>query len=155
MSRRRVTARIDYRPRDLIGFPPNLSTTASFSKTITEADMVMFAGISGDNNPVHLDAEYARGTQFGERIAHGMLTASLVSTVLSTKLPGIGVIYVSRTLRFLKPVYIGDTVTAIATIESYDPDRSRVTANTVCINQRGRRGPGRRGRSSVPAARSG
>jgi 3-hydroxybutyryl-CoA dehydratase len=111
--------------------------TASFSKTVTEADVVLFAGISGDNNPIHIDAEYARGTRFGERIAHGMLTASFISTVLGTRLPGVGAIYVGQTLHFLKPVYIGDTVTAIATIESYDRQRARMKVATVCINQRG------------------
>lgn len=111
--------------------------TASFSKTVTEADIVMFAGVSGDNNPVHLDAQFAQTTQFGQRIAHGMLTASFISTVLGTKLPGVGAIYVSQTLRFLRPVYIGDTVTAIATIESYNRERERMKVATVCINQHG------------------
>ncbi|HEV3309260.1 MAG TPA: MaoC family dehydratase, partial [Chloroflexota bacterium] len=81
-----------------------LGDAASVSKTVTEADIVLFAGISGDNNPIHLDAEYARTSQFGRRIAHGMLTASFISTVLGTKMPGIGAVYVGQTLHFLAPV---------------------------------------------------
>lgn len=114
-----------------------IGDTASFSKTVTAADIVLFAGISGDNNPIHLDAEYARTSQFGRRIAHGMLTASFISTVLGTKMPGIGAVYVGQTLRFLAPVFIGDTITAIATIESYDRSRARLKLATVCINQNG------------------
>ena len=111
--------------------------SASFTKTITEADIVLFAGISGDSNPLHLDAEYAKSTRFGQRIAHGMLSAGLISTVLGTKLPGPGCIYMGQTLRFTAPVYLGDTITATATITDYDRKRGRMTLSTVWTNQRG------------------
>ena len=111
--------------------------TASFTRTITEAEIVLYGGVSGDTNPLHFDAEYAAASRFGRRIAHGMLTASLISTVIGTKLPGAGAIYVSQTLAFLRPVYIGDTITATATITDYDRERQRMTIATVCRTQRG------------------
>ena len=110
---------------------------ATFSKTITEADILLYAGVSGDTNPLHLDAEYAGKTRFGRRIAHGMLTAGLISTVIGTKLPGPGAIYLGQTLQFLKPVYIGNTITATVTLETYDRDRGRMTLSTVCRNEEG------------------
>ena len=115
----------------------NEGDQASFSKTITEADILLYAAVSGDTNPLHLDAEYAKQTRFGGRIAHGMLTAGLVSAVIGTKLPGRGAIYAGQTLRFLAPVHIGDTVTATATLTAYDKARGRMTLSTVCRNQRG------------------
>jgi 3-hydroxybutyryl-CoA dehydratase len=115
----------------------NVGYSASFSKTVTEADIILYAGISGDTNPVHLDAEYARSTRFGQRIAHGMLTAGFISAVLGTKLPGPGAIYLGQTLRFLKPVYIGDTITATATVDGYDRERGRLKVATICRNQHG------------------
>ena len=108
---------------------------AEFSKTITEADITLFVAVSGDTNPVHIDEEYARTTPFGQRIAHGLLTAGLISTVLGTKLPGPGAIYVSQSLRFLAPVAIGDTVTASVTLTEYDRDRGEMTLETGCFNQ--------------------
>ena len=105
---------------------------AAFGKTITDADIVMFAGVSGDTNPVHLDEEFAATTPFGGRIAHGMLTASLISTVLGTKLPGPGCIYLSQSMKFLAPVRVGETVRAEATIKAIDRERRRVTIDTVC-----------------------
>jgi len=111
--------------------------SASFSKTITEADIVLYAGITGDTNPIHLDEEYARKSRFGRRIAHGMLSVGLISAVLGTKLPGPGAIYAGQTLRFLAPVHIGDTITASATIDSYDPERGKMTIRTECHNQEG------------------
>ena len=108
---------------------------AEFSKTITEADITLFVAVSGDTNPVHVNEEYARTTPFGGRIAHGLLTAGLISTVLGTKLPGPGAIYVSQSLRFLAPVAIGDTVTASATLTKYDRDRGKMTLETACFNQ--------------------
>lgn len=111
--------------------------SASFTKTITQADVVLFAGISGDSNPVHLDAEYASKSRFGRRIAHGMLTASFLSTVMGTKLPGAGAVYVGQTLRFVKPVFVGDTITAVATVDSYDSTRGRLKMATTCVNQHG------------------
>ena len=106
--------------------------TAIHSKTVTDADVVLFAGISGDINPVHLDNDYAKDTMFKGRIAHGMLTASFISTVLGTKLPGPGCIYTHQNLKFLAPVRAGDTVRAEVTITTIDRERRRVTFATVC-----------------------
>ena len=107
--------------------------SAVFGKTITDADILMFAGVSGDTNPVHINEEFACGTAFRGRIAHGMLTASLISTVIGTKLPGPGCIYVSQSLKFLAPVRAGDTVRAVVTIKQVDHERRRVTMETVCM----------------------
>ena len=106
--------------------------TAVYAKTITDADIVMFAGISGDTNPVHLDALFADQTAFKGRIAHGMLAASFISTVLGTRLPGPGCIYLSQSLRFRAPVKVGDTVTARVTIKDVNPDSKRIAFETVC-----------------------
>ena len=103
-----------------------------FSKTITEADLLMFAGVSGDTNPIHLDQDFASRTMFEGRIAHGMLTASLVSTVLGTKLPGPGAVYVTQNLKFLAPVRIGDTVIARASVIELKKERKRVVLSTIC-----------------------
>jgi 3-hydroxybutyryl-CoA dehydratase len=108
---------------------------AEYSKTITEADITLFVAVSGDSNPVHVNEEYARTTRFGKRIAHGLLTAGLISAVLGTKLPGPGAIYLSQSLRFLAPVAIGDTVTASATLTEYDRDLGKMTLETACFNQ--------------------
>ena len=106
--------------------------TKIYAKTVTEADIVMFAGISGDTNPVHLDALFADQTSFKGRIAHGMLSASFISTVLGTRLPGPGCIYLSQTLKFRTPVKAGDTVTARVTIKAVDQQSKRVTLETIC-----------------------
>ena len=106
--------------------------TKIYAKTVTEADIVMFAGISGDTNPVHLDAHFADQTAFKGRIAHGMLSASFISTVLGTRLPGPGCIYMSQTLKFRAPVKAGDTVTARVTVKDVDQQSKRVTLTTVC-----------------------
>jgi 3-hydroxybutyryl-CoA dehydratase len=106
--------------------------TATFGKTITDADILMFAGVSGDTNPVHLNEEFAAGTPFHGRIVHGMLTASLISTVLGTKLPGPGCIYVSQTMRFLAPVRSGDTVRAEVTLRTVDREKKRAIFDTAC-----------------------
>jgi 3-hydroxybutyryl-CoA dehydratase len=103
-----------------------------YAKTITDADVVLFAGISGDTNPVHLDAHFADQTAFKGRIAHGMLTASFISTVLGTRLPGPGCIYLSQSLRFMAPVKAGDTVTARVTVMSLDAKTRRITVETNC-----------------------
>lgn len=103
-----------------------------FSKTITEADLIMFAGVSGDTNPIHLDQDFASRSIFEGRIAHGMLTASLISTVLGTKLPGPGAIYITQNLRFLAPVRISDTVIARVAIIMLNKDKGRVTLETTC-----------------------
>src|SRR5690348_7759002 len=106
--------------------------SAMFGRTVTEADIAAFAGVSGDTNPIHLHDGYARTTRFGQRIAHGMLSGSYISTVIGTKLPGPGAIYISQTMNFTAPVNIGDT--AIATITAIDDKRRRVTLKTQCVN---------------------
>lgn len=105
---------------------------ASFGKTITEADIVLFAAVTGDTNPMHLNEEYAKETIFGERIAHGMLAAGLITKVMGTQLPGPGTIYLSQSLRFRRPVRIGDTVTATVEITALNPEKHRVSLRTVC-----------------------
>ncbi|QQE75974.1 MaoC family dehydratase [Brevibacillus composti] len=110
---------------------------ASFGKTITEADLAQFAGISGDFNPIHIDSEYAKQTRFGQRIAHGMLTTSLLSGLLGMHLPGKGSVYLGQTLRFVKPVFIGDTVTAQAEVVQFDPDKGIMKLRTECLKQDG------------------
>ncbi len=106
--------------------------TDIFTKTVTETDIVTFAGISGDTNPVHLDKTFAQETIFKERIAHGLLSASFISAVLGTRLPGPGCIYLSQSLNFLSAVRIGDTVRARATITDVDQGKRRVALTTVC-----------------------
>jgi 3-hydroxybutyryl-CoA dehydratase len=101
--------------------------------TVTDETIRKFADVSGDDNPVHLDENFAAGTQFGGRIAHGMLSAGFISAVIGTRLPGPGCIYLSQSLRFRRPVKIGDEVTARATITGLDPERSRATMETVCL----------------------
>lgn len=106
--------------------------SAEVAKTITDADIVLFAGVSSDVNAIHMDDEYARTTAFGGRIAHGMLTASLLSSVLGNRLPGPGVIYMSQSLRFRAPVRPGDTVHARVTVKEVIADKCRVVLDTVC-----------------------
>lgn len=106
--------------------------SAVFGKTVTEADIVNFAGVSGDTNPVHLNADYASETMFKKRIAHGILTASFISTVIGTRLPGPGCIYVSQSLRFKVPVMIGDTVTARVVITKLIPEKRFLEMSTIC-----------------------
>ncbi len=110
---------------------------AQASKTITEADVVLFAGVTGDFNPVHIDAEAAKRSCFGRRVAHGSLTAALVSGVLGTKLPGPGTIFLQQTTRFTAPVYLGDTVTARVEVRAWDEARRRMTLLCECVNQDG------------------
>lgn len=104
---------------------------ATYGKTITEADIVMFSGVTGDHNPLHVNEDYAKSTRFGGRIAHGMLTGSLISTVLGTRLPGPGCVYLSQDLKFLAPVKPGDTVTAKAVITDIVPEKRRITCQTT------------------------
>ncbi len=106
--------------------------TAVYGKTVTEADILMFAGVSGDTNPVHLNQDYAAQTMFKGRIAHGMLSASFISTVIGTKLPGPGCIYVAQSLRFKAPVRAGDTVHARVTIAKLIPEKRMIELKTVC-----------------------
>lgn len=110
----------------------DIGMSATYAKTVSDADIVLFAGISGDSNPVHVDDDYARETMFKGRIAHGMLTASFISAVLGTRLPGPGCIYLSQNLRFKAPVRIGDTVRAVVEVTEIDRDRARVTVSTRC-----------------------
>lgn len=106
--------------------------TASYSQTITDADIKDFSGISGDKNPVHMDDVYAKESRFERRIAHGMLSSSFFSALFGTQLPGRGCVYVSQNLKFRKPVYIGDTVTATIEVTSIDLERRRVFFDTYC-----------------------
>jgi 3-hydroxybutyryl-CoA dehydratase len=110
----------------------SVGMSASFGKTVTEADIMAFAGVSGDTNPVHLHQGFAEQTMFKGRVAHGMLSASFISTILGTKLPGPGCIYVSQDIKFRAPVRAGDTVTATATITEIVPEKRRVKLKTVC-----------------------
>ncbi|MEO5580198.1 MAG: MaoC family dehydratase [Gemmatimonadaceae bacterium] len=111
--------------------------TAEFGKTITEADVAMFAGVTGDFNPVHVNETVAQRSRFKGRIAHGMLSAGLISATIAGKLPGPGTIYLSQTLRFTAPVRIGDTVTASVSIVEIIAAKRRVRLATVCRNQDG------------------
>jgi 3-hydroxybutyryl-CoA dehydratase len=109
--------------------------TARFSKTISESDVYMFAGVTGDLNPAHVNEEYAKGTFFETRIVHGMLTASLISTVVGTMLPGPGTVYMRQEVSFLAPVKFGDTITAIVEVSEIMADKKKVRLKTYCINQ--------------------
>lgn len=115
----------------------NVGDSASFSKTITETDVYLFGGITGDLNPAHFNEAEASKTMFGGRIAHGMLSAGLISAVLGMYLPGPGTIYLGQELKFTKPVRFGDTVTATATVIEKDEAKNRLKLETVCTNQNG------------------
>ena len=104
--------------------------TDSFAKTITDADVTLFAGISGDTNPIHINADYAATTPFEKRIVHGMFSAALISTVAGTKLPGPGAIYIDQQIKFKAPVFIGDTAQASVTVSDIDQRRRRVKCKT-------------------------
>lgn len=110
----------------------SIGMSATFSKTITEADIVLFAGVSGDNNALHINQEYAETTAFAGRIAHGMLTASVISATVANKLPGPGAIYMSQNLMFRAPVRPGDTVHATVTVQKIIAGRNHVTLQTTC-----------------------
>ncbi|WP_397423442.1 MaoC family dehydratase [Phenylobacterium sp.] len=110
----------------------SVGQAVEINRVVGAADIEAFAEVSGDNNPVHLDEDYARTTQFGERIAHGMLSAAYISAILGTRLPGPGAIYLSQSLRFRRPVRIGDLVVARATVTALDEAKGRVTLETVC-----------------------
>ncbi len=115
----------------------NIGDRASISKLITERDVIRFAELTGDINPIHMDKLYAEQTDFGERIAHGMLIASLISAVLGIKLPGPGNIYVSQSLKFRAPVKFGDIIEAEVEVVEKIPERNRVHLKTTCRNQDG------------------
>ncbi|HEY6235730.1 MAG TPA: MaoC family dehydratase [Candidatus Elarobacter sp.] len=112
--------------------------TTTFSKTITEADILLFAAVSGDNYPLHVDAEYAKTTRFGQRAAHGMLTASLLSTVNGLMLQKPGGIYVEQSVRFRRPVFIGDTLTAHSEVVELIAAKRRLRVRTSIVNQHGK-----------------
>ncbi len=116
-----------------------LGETAQLSTTITDRDIQAFAELTGDHNPVHLDDAFASRTRFKRRIAHGMLVASQLSKVIANDLPGQGSVYLSQTLKFVAPVYPGDTVTARVTVLSVREDKPIITLETVCVNQDGQK----------------
>lgn len=113
----------------------NIGDEAEFAKTISEFDIYMFAGITGDFNPVHVNEDFARQTFFKTRISHGILTAGLISTVIGTKLPGTGCIYIKQDLNFLAPVRIGDTITARVEVVEILTKKNRIRLKTTCFNQ--------------------
>ena len=110
----------------------SIGMSTSHTQIITESDTQQFARISGDYNPVHLDEEYASKSRFKKRIAHGMLSASFFSGLFGTKIPGEGCVYISQSLRFLRPVYLGDEVVAYVEVKNVDKKRKRVKFKTVC-----------------------
>jgi 3-hydroxybutyryl-CoA dehydratase len=110
---------------------------ATFGKTITEADVFAFAGITGDFNPIHVNVEFAKTSMFGKRVTHGMLTASLVDQTL-TNLGGLGNIHLSETVKFLAPVFIGDTVTVVSEVVGKDAAKNRMTVKSTITNQEGK-----------------
>lgn len=112
-----------------------IGDTASFSKTVSESDVYLFAGVTGDLNPAHVNEEFAKDTFFETRIAHGMLSAGFISAVIGTKLPGPGTIYMRQELKFTAPVRIGDTVKAIVEVIEIVVDKKRVRLKTYCVNQ--------------------
>ncbi len=115
-----------------------IGQTAEYSKRIEERDILLFAAVSGDVNPVHLDAEFAAGTDFGERIAHGMLTGALISAALALELPGPGTIYLGQSLRFRRPVTIGDEITVKLEVTEKREDKGFVTLDCTAVNQAGK-----------------
>lgn len=115
-----------------------IGTKASLTRTLTDEDLLLFAKVSGDTNPVHLDEAFASSTQFAGRIAHGMWTASLISCALATRLPGPGGIYLGQELKFMRPVKVGDTVTVELEIIDINPRRKRATVATNVVNQDGK-----------------
>ena len=112
---------------------------AEFSKTVSESDIYLYAGLTGDFNPAHINEDYAKQTFFKTRIAHGMLSAGFISTVIGNKLPGTGTIYVTQNLEFLAPVRIGDTITARVEIVDIINKKNRACLKTTCFNQEGTR----------------
>jgi 3-hydroxybutyryl-CoA dehydratase len=125
-----------YAPREFSSF--SVGEAVSFSKTITEADILLFAAVSGDTYPLHVDAEYAKASRFGQRVAHGMLSASLLSTVAGLMLGTPGGVYVEQTLAFRRPVFIGDTLTARAELVAIDAVKRRLNCATTIVNQHGK-----------------
>ncbi len=110
----------------------SIGMSATYTRAVSAEDIAQFAEVTGDNNPVHLDEEFAASTRFKKRIAHGMLSAGFISTVVGTQLPGSGCIYVSQNLKYRAPVYIGDEVVTTATVTALDERRGFVTLSTIC-----------------------
>lgn len=123
---------------DACGTGFQIGDSASVKRTVTEADIVNFAGITGDFNPIHMDEEYAKTSRFKGRIAHGIFSAALISSVLGNKLPGPGCIYLKQNLVFMAPVRIGDTITAEAEILEVINAKKRLRLRTFCKNQEGK-----------------
>ena len=115
----------------------SVGDSAEITKTIEQTDIDAFADVTGDYNPVHVDEEFAKATRFGRRIAHGMLTASLISSVLANKLPGEGSVYLGQTLQFVAPVFPGDEITARVTVKEIREDKPILKLETICLNQHG------------------
>ena len=111
--------------------------TAEFAKTVTETDIYLYAGITGDFNPAHVNEAFAKNTFFKTRIAHGMLTAGFISAIIANQLPGPGTIYLKQDLSFLAPVHIGDTITGRVEVLELIPEKNRVRIKTTCTNQDG------------------
>lgn len=109
-----------------------IGMSASYSQTVTDADIKAFAGLSGDRNPVHVNEEYAQDSRYKKRIAHGMMTASYFSALFGTKIPGEGCVYVAQSLKFKRPVYMNDTVVATVEVTQVDLDKKRVFFKTTC-----------------------
>ena len=117
---------------------PRVGDRAEFEKTVTADDIADFARVTGDTNPLHRDAAYAARTRFKEPIAHGMLSAGYISAVLGTKLaPSCCAVYVSQSLRFIRPVKVGDTIKAVAEVKGIEPEKRLYTIETDCFNQNG------------------
>lgn len=115
----------------------SVGQSASRTKTFTEGDVYVFAGFTGDMNPVHINEEFAKTTKFGRRIVHGPYVFTLVGSVLGQQLPGGGSVYVSQTLNFRAPVFVGDTITCTLTVTDKNPERNRLTLSTILTNQDG------------------
>ncbi len=133
--------RIPEKSRSALDYPQNwdlleVGDKATFRKTITDGDLSLFAGATGDTNPYHFDDLYSSKGRFGKRIAHGMIVTGLISTVLGTRLPGPGTIYLNQNIAFKKPVFIGDTITAVAEITKIHETKPIVTLSTNCYNQK-------------------
>jgi acyl dehydratase len=116
----------------------HVGETAEITRHITDADIQAFADVTGDHNPIHLDDSFARATRFGQRIAHGMLSASLISSVLANRLPGEGSVYLGQTLQFVSPVFPGDEITARVTVKEIREDKQILKLETICVNQTGK-----------------
>src|SRR6185369_2031164 len=127
----------NFSPKTLNNMAFKVGDTAEITRTIEQADVQAFADLTGDHNPIHVDESFAQTTRFGRRIAHGMLTASLISSVLANKLPGEGSVYLGQTLQFVAPVFPGDEITARVTVKEIRADKPILKLETLCLNQRG------------------